>query len=40
MIKVTFQEALIIGTCAINVQERWEPKNIKWKAATTALNTL
>ena len=28
MIKVTFQEALMIGMCAINVQERWEPKNI------------
>ena len=23
-----FQEALMMGTCAINVQERWEPKNI------------
>ena len=26
--QVTFQEALMIGMCAINVQERWEPKNI------------
>ena len=28
MIKVTFQEILVIGTCTINVQERWELKNI------------
>ena len=40
MIKVTFEEALVIGMCAINVQERWEPKNIQGKTATTALNAL
>ena len=40
MIKVTFQEALMIGTCAINIQERWELKNIQGEAATTALNAL
>ena len=28
MIKVAFQEALVIGMCTINVQERWKPKNI------------
>ena len=28
VIKVTFQEALVIGTYTINIQKRWEPKNI------------
>ena len=39
-IRVTFQEAPMIGTCFTNIRERRKLKNILGKAATTALNAL
>ena len=39
-IRITLQEALMMGTCLMNIQEGRESKNIKGKAAVTALNAL
>ena len=37
---MTSQETLVIWTCIMGIREGGEPKNIKGKAATTALNAL
>ena len=39
-IRVTFQEAPMLGACFTNIRERRKLKNILGKAATTALNAL
>ena len=39
-IRVTFQEAPMIGTCLTNIREGRKPKNIYGKAANTAFNAL
>ena len=39
-IRVTLQEAPMIGTCLTNIREWRKPKNIYGKATTTALNAL
>ena len=38
--RVTFQEVLLIRTCIVDVQDRWELRNIYRKATTTAINVL
>ena len=39
-IRITLQVAQMMGTCLMNIQEGRESKNIKGKAAVTALNAL
>ena len=39
-IRMTIQEASMIGTCLINIREGRKPKNIYGKTATIALNAL